>query len=64
MAICWGRNDEGQTDVPMSDDGEPLYFASLSAGERHTCGVQVVGMVWHGAAHGAAQRSVVQCSAV
>ena len=35
-ALCWGRNREGQAGAPK----EGAFFASLSAGHRHTCGVR------------------------
>jgi len=35
-AICWGKNDWGQLDIPTEHQGE---FKSISAGSKHACGL-------------------------
>ncbi len=38
VAVCWGRNDEGQLDVP-----EGMRFRQLTAGRYFTCGLRPEG---------------------
>ncbi len=37
-AVCWGRNDEGQLDVP-----EGMRFRQLTAGRHFSCGLRLEG---------------------
>ncbi len=57
-AWCWGRSLEGQlgvapaTDDPMGETWEPVQvggghlFATIAAGNRHTCALDAAGAAW------------------
>ncbi|HEY6927955.1 MAG TPA: hypothetical protein VI653_31045, partial [Steroidobacteraceae bacterium] len=53
-AVCWGNNTSGELGtgdisdrtLPTPVQGGPSSFASLSAGEIHTCGLAVDGTAW------------------
>ncbi|GEM_PF-2361203 len=40
---CWGKNDEGQRDLPVNL--ETKAFSQLSAGKKHTCAVDADGNI-------------------
>jgi len=56
QAWCWGANDKGQLgntaigtegiNYPPSQVAGGIVFAALSAGDRHTCGIDGAGAAW------------------
>jgi hypothetical protein len=40
-ALCWGRDDHGQSTPPYVADLAPPLYSSISAGSAHTCAIQM-----------------------